>query len=203
MSKRIVLFGGTFDPVHNGHLIVARSVAEQCGFDTVTFVPARRPPHKQAAAAAAEHRLAMLEIAVAGEGVFNISQAELRREGPSYTYDTLEAFAGQGELHWLVGADMLADLPNWRRAREVLELARIVVAVRPPWHRRLDEMLAELRGHFPSEVVASLGESVVETPVIDISSTAIRNRVARGLSVRYLVPDAVRDYIERHGLYAG
>jgi len=205
VADRIVLFGGTFDPVHHGHLIVARAVAERCGYRRITLVPSARPPHKQVASASAADRLAMLRLATEGEALFEIRDIELRREGASYTFDTLQAFRRQAgkdvELHLVVGADMLADLPNWHRSTEVVDLARFVVAARLPWHRRMDEVLAALRGRFSPSAVDRLSAAVVETPLIDISSTEIRRRVAAGLPIRYLVPDLVRKYIERRGLY--
>lgn len=205
MAEQIVLFGGTFDPVHVGHLIVARALAETCGFERITFVPAARPPHKTAACAAAEHRLAMLRLAVAGEEVFDICELELHRTGPSYTFETLGALqrqqGGEPTMHWVIGADMLADLPNWHRVKDVLAMARIVVATRPPWHQRLEELFAALSGVFSDRQVALLRQSVVRTPLIDISSSDIRSRVAAGRSIRHLVPETVRTYLFRHRLY--
>ena len=205
MAEQIVLFGGSFDPVHVGHLIVARALAEACGFERITFVPAAKRPHKPAACAAAEHRLAMLRLAVTGEKVFDICELELRRAGPSYTCDTLAALRGQhgGDpaLHWVIGADMLEDLPSWQRVEQVLAMAKIVVASRPPWDQRLEEIFARLRGVFPDRQIALLRQSVVQTPLIEISSSEIRARVAAGRSIRHLVPEAVMDYIAEHRLY--
>ncbi|KKK75818.1 hypothetical protein LCGC14_2869910 [marine sediment metagenome] len=123
----------------------------------------------------------------------------------SYTFDTLaelrEAHGPGVELNWLVGADMLADLTSWHRAAEVVELARIITAARPPWSDRIAEILVKLGGHFPAEVVSRLAGGVVATPLIDISSTAIRRRAHAGQSIRFLTPDAVMDYINRQGIY--
>lgn len=205
MAKQMVLFGGSFDPIHFGHLITARAVAEQCDFSRVTLVPAARAPHKCDVSASAADRLAMLRLAIEGEDLFDICEAELLRTGASYTFDTLSALrADHGDqvpLHWVIGADMLADLPNWHRASEVIELTQIVVACRPPWHERMDGILAELSAVFGIEAADRLGRAVVQSPLIDISSSAIRNRVARGLSIRYLVPEDVRRYISSHRLY--
>lgn len=207
VPQRIVLFGGTFDPVHNGHLAIARAVAEQRSFEHITFVPSAKPPHKQQAHAAAEHRLAMLRLAVAGDGLFRICELELARGGPSYTIDTLAVLAGEAgedaELYWIIGADMLSDLPSWRRAGEVLELADIVVAVRSPWHERLEEIFASLEGSFTAAQVVRLRRGVVQTPLIDISSTEVRRLVREGKTVGHLVGEAVSRYIAEHGLYAG
>jgi len=205
MGDRVVLFGGTFDPVHHGHLIVARAVAEHCGYERITLVPSGTSPHKSNAVASPGDRLAMLRLAVAGEGLFDVSDVELRREGPSYTIDTLTGLRAEigaaTELHLLIGADMLADLPNWRRAADVVALARVVVAMRPGWDGRMDEVLGRLRRDLPGEVAEALIASVVPTPLIDISSTTIRRRLAAGQSIRFLVPEAVGEYIEREGLY--
>ncbi|MGB2821861.1 MAG: nicotinate (nicotinamide) nucleotide adenylyltransferase [Phycisphaerae bacterium] len=205
MPDLIVLFGGAFDPVHNGHMIVARAVAEHCGYDRITLVPSAGPPHKDPARASGAHRLAMLRLAAEAEELFDVCDAELRRGGASYTFDTVTAFREQlspdGQVHLVIGADMLADLPNWHRSQELVELVRIVVARRRPWQQRMEELLAASRRCFRPEVVERLAESVVPTPLIDISSTAIRRRVAEGRSIRFLVPECVREYIERHGLY--
>jgi len=206
MARQMVLFGGTFDPIHFGHLIVARAVAEQRGFDRVTLVPAARTPHKQGASASAADRLAMLRLAIEGEDLFDVSEAELQRPGASYTFDTLDAFrradGGEVQLHWLIGSDMLADLPNWHRAAEVIALAQIVVACRPPWQERIAEILAQLSVRFGADAADRLSQGVVQTPLIAISSSEIRSRLAEGRSIRFLVPESVREYISAHGLYA-
>ena len=207
MAELIALFGGTFDPVHNGHLIVARSVAEQCGVERITLVPTARPPHKDTTHASAEHRLAMLRLAIEGEEVFEISEIELARDGPSYTLETLSelhrVYGADTELAWVIGADMLEDLGQWYGADELLRTARIIVAARPPWNRRMPQVFERLRGRFSAAAVGRLERAVVETPLMDISSTIIRERVSSGLSIRFLTPESVCKYIEKHGLYAG
>ncbi len=204
MTDRMVLYGGTFDPVHYGHLITARAVAEQCGYDKVVLLPAASPPHKVQASADGADRLDMLRLAVADDPMFDVSAMELRRTGKSYTFDTLDALhksRGGGEIHWIVGADMLADLPNWHRANEVVDLATIIVALRPPWHERIEQILGDLSARMGPERAEKLARGVVATPLIDISSTDIRRRVASGLPIRYLVCDAVADFIREKGLY--
>ncbi|HUS47618.1 MAG TPA: nicotinate-nucleotide adenylyltransferase [Phycisphaerae bacterium] len=206
MGEKIALFGGTFDPVHHGHLIVARALAEQRAYDRVTFVPAASPPHKPPPQASAEDRLAMLRLAIKGEKLFDICCLELERPGPSYTFDTLRQLRAQlgpsAELHWLVAADMVEELPSWHRAKEVLAMARLVVAVRPPWNERLEEVLDSLRGKLPADRLEDISRSIVTTPLVDISSTDIRRRVRNGLSIRYLTPDSVATYVKEHRLYA-
>lgn len=217
MAERIVLFGGTFNPIHHGHLIVARAVAEYYHFERVTFVPAAVPPHKeltpgqespQAPAIrlpTAEDRLEMVRLAIAGEGLFEVSDIELRRQPPSYTIDTLLAMRQrhglEAQLHWVIGADMLQDLPTWRRADEVVEMCRIITAARPPWSSRLEEVLERLRVRFTAEQVARLAAGVTPTPLIDITSTQVRHRTRQGRSIRFLTPEPVVEYIRAKGLY--
>ncbi len=206
MPEKILLFGGTFDPVHNGHLIVARELAERCGFDRVTLVPTAQPPHKPPAVASAEHRLEMLKLATEDDPVFDICDIELNREGPSYTIDTLEllkkAYGNNVELSWLIGADMLRDFHKWHRAQDVLKVARLLIVSRPPWDRRLGEVFSELEKDFSPELVNKLSQSIVQAPLIAISSTQIRKRVMQGKSIRYLVPCKIRSYIKEKGLYS-
>jgi nicotinate-nucleotide adenylyltransferase len=207
MSQPVVVFGGSFDPVHHGHLIIARAIAEQRGFERVTFVPTGRPPHKPAPATPAEVRLEMLRAAVELRSGYDVCDLEVRREGPSYTFDTiaeLRRIHGAGAvIHWVIGADMLEDLHRWRRAGEVLEAANLLVALRPPWDQQMPSLLEKLREHFPAGQVERLVQGVVRTPLIDISSTEIRRRVAAGRPIDFLVPDAVAAIIRRRGLYVG
>ncbi len=199
----IAFFGGTFDPVHHGHLIVARAIAEHRGFAKVAFIPAAVPPHKGQTHAVGEHRLAMLRAAVGAEDRFDVCDLELARPGPSYTFDTLGELRKRfgAELHWILGADMLEDLPNWYRAGELMDRATFVIAGRPGWEERMDEVFDKLSRRFTPEQVDALRQGVVPVPLIDISSTDIRRRVREGLSIRYLVPEAVEHYIHEHRLY--
>jgi nicotinate-nucleotide adenylyltransferase len=185
----IGIFGGSFDPVHHGHLIVGQVAAERLKLDSLRFVPAREQPFKAGQhRTGAEHRAAMLSRAVAGAGALAVDLSELKRPGPSYTVDTLRELRRQepgAELVLLLGADAAAELPAWREAERVPELARIAVFARPgspvpalPWITTL-----------------------VEVPAIDISATEVRRRAREGLSLRYWVPDAVAEYITSHQLY--
>jgi len=202
----LVVYGGTFDPVHHGHLITARAVAEARGYEKVLLLPSADPPHKASAHAAGADRLAMLRLAVEGDGLFEVSDLELRRPGKSYTFDTLSALREQHgrevDVHWIIGADMLADLPNWYEAEQVVDQARVVVAMRPPWHERIDSILADLARRLGADRANRLAEAVILTPLIDISSTDIRQRVAAGLPVRYLVDEKVEKHIEDRNLYS-
>jgi nicotinate-nucleotide adenylyltransferase len=185
VTRRIGIFGGSFDPVHHGHLAIALAALESLPLDRVVFVPARRSPLKETTPEATEDdRLAMLERAVADEPRFAISRIELDRPSPSYTVDTLEALAGDGELFLILGADAARDLAKWRAPQRIRELANIVVARRPGTAAAMPD-----------------GTITLDMPLMDISAHELRARAARGCSLRYLVPDAVWRYIEERGLY--
>ena len=191
--------GGTFDPIHMGHLITAEMVRVAADLDEVLFIPAARPPHKDGTRAAVpEDRLAMVKCAVQENPFFSVSDIELRREGPSYTVDTIaalrELFDG-AELFFITGADAMNDLYRWHEPERLLRSCPFIVATRQG--APLDESLiaekfsAEERSHI----------QVLPTPHLEISSTVIRARIRAGLSIRHLVPRAVEDYIEERGLY--
>ncbi len=205
MSEQIVLLGGTFDPVHFGHLLTARAVAEQRGFERITLVPTASPPHKAGPVASGADRLAMLELAIEGDPLFDICRLELTRTGPSYTLDTLQALRAEhgpdARLSWIVGADMLEGLPSWHRVGEVLEIAEIIVAARPPWQLKINSLLEKLSTQLPSLKTDKIKNSMVVTPLIEISSSDIRLRAGDGRTIRYLVPSSVDDYIREKNLY--
>ena len=182
---RIGVFGGEFDPPHVGHLVIAQEARYRLELDRLLVVPPASPPHRAPSAVPAEIRLRMAEAAFAGEPDTQVSRIELERTGPSYTVDTLEQLAAPDvELFLIVGADQLAALEHWHRPDRVRELARLAVAGRPG-------------------VEAPAGADVVlMSPLLDVSSTDIRRRVAAGAPVRHLVPDAVLQVIRVEGLYA-
>lgn len=193
---RRLYFGGSFNPIHHGHLICSRAVAEVAGYDQIVLIPTGQPPHKGSAAqlAASADRLAMLRLAVAGDPLFTIEDLELHRSGPSYTLDTVRELSAKGDkpIHWLIGADMLVFLPQWHRISELLAETHFVIMARPGWTmdwRSVPVGYRHLEGH------------VVEAPIIPISATDIRQRVAAGKSVRYLTPNPVEQYITSRGLY--
>lgn len=203
MSQRVGLYGGTFDPIHVGHLIVARAVRERLELERVILIPSARPPHKPAVTLAdAPHRLAMARLAVAHEPGLAVSDCELRRSGPSYTIDTVAEFrqslGPDAEIVWIIGADTLGELASWHRVGELVDACRFVIAVRPGWETR---DTSSLRGPLSDEQIDRLEASVIETPRIDVSATDVRQRIARGRSIRWLVPDSVRAYIAQHILY--
>ncbi len=186
LTERVGVFGGTFDPVHVGHLAIALAALESVPLDRILFVPVRRSPLKDRdPLASVVDRVTMLEAAIASEPRFVLSRAELDRAGVSYTVDTLEALRGPGELFLILGSDALADLARWRAPDRIRELATILVAARPgapdpdPMHRA----------------------RAFDAPQLDISSRELRARAARGMSLRYLVPDAVWEHIKKRGLY--
>ena len=201
---RVGIFGGSFNPVHLAHLILAEYAREGRGLDRVVFMPANQPPHKpQEPLAPAQDRLEMLRLAIAHNPHFEVSAAELQRDGPSYTLvtmrETAKALGPDAELRLIVGSDSLHDLPNWWHADELIREVRIICLERPGFP--LDR-LAELEECFGAEAVAAVRDAVVTAPLLQVSSSDIRKRVAQGQSIRYLVPEAVREYIAARGLYA-
>ena len=193
---RRLCFGGSFNPIHHGHLICARAVAEAAGFDRVVLIPSALPPHKLGAAgmAPAEHRLAMCLLAVEGDDAFEVNDLELTRTGPSYTIDTARQLrrARWSEVHWLIGADTVPLLPKWHEPDKLLEEVGFVVMARPGYDLDWPALPDRLR---------PLREKVVQAPRVEISSSDLRRRVAAGRSIRYLTPPAVADYLLRHRLY--
>jgi len=203
MNERIGLFGGSFDPIHHGHLIVARAMAEGLGLARVILLPSAQPPHKRAASLApARHRAEMVRLAIKDDPLFDTSDYDLSRAGPTFTVDTVQHFREQygptTPLYWIIGADSLAELTTWRDVPGILERSEIATAARP------DSVPVDwqaLSTAFGSPLAERVRTHVLETPAIGISSTDIRQRVAAGLSIRYFVPDAVRCYITQYKLY--
>lgn len=199
---RLGILGGSFDPVHYGHLLLAECCREQCRLDAVWFLPTAVPPHKQTQELTpAAERIEMLELAIAGNPAFSVCRHETDRGGVNYTVDTLTHFHEEEpnrELFFLMGADMLLDLPNWRNASRVCELAMPVVVHRPDAQPMDFECLREIAS---PEQIEQIRNHQVAMPSIGISSTDVRRRVQTGQSIRYRVPRAVEMYIETHGLY--
>jgi nicotinate-nucleotide adenylyltransferase len=198
------LFGGTFDPPHNGHLIVAQDAFLALGLDRIVFVPAALPPHKaDMALTPAADRARMIELAIAGDDRFAMDRLELDRSGPSYTVDTLrELSARQPSTRWtlIIGSDQYAEFASWRSPTEIRRLARIAVLSRAGSGAALP---GGSRAESASGAVRSLAAGDVSVAVtrIDISATAVRQRVADGLPIRYLVPPAVEAFIFERRLY--
>jgi nicotinate-nucleotide adenylyltransferase len=200
---RLGILGGTFDPVHYGHLLLAETAREQCRLDQVWLVPAAIPPHKQGhELSPVAERIEMLELAVGGNPALTVSPLEAERGGVTYTVDTLEALTAEDprrELFFLMGADSLTDLPNWRQPERICQLATIVVV------RRAGQEIdySRLAPLAPAERLEHFRRHQVEMPLVELSSHDIRRRVAGGQSIRYRTPRAVEKYIESHGLYRG
>jgi nicotinate-nucleotide adenylyltransferase len=200
-AMRVGIFGGTFDPVHLGHLILAEQCREQAALDRVVFVPAARPPHKKGHAVTSfSQRLEMLKLAIAGNPAFAIDELENDRPGPSYTVDTLEELHQRfpdDQLVLLIGSDCLRDLVHWRSPARIGELADILVMARPEWPvDDLEEVRTSL--HLPPQLKL---RGLANPPYIDLSSNDLRSRAKGGRSLRYLLPRAVECYIETHRLY--
>ena len=193
---RTLCFGGSFNPVHVGHLSCARAVAEAAGFGRVRLIPNQQSPHKPGVAdlAPAADRLAMCRRAVAGDPLFAVDDVEVARSGPSYTLDTARLLtARDGDpVHWLIGADQLPTLPLWHGAAALLAEVAFVVMGRPGW--AID---------WPAlpDAVQCLRSAVAPAPSLQVSSTDLRQRLRAGRSIRYLTPDAVVDYIQTRRLY--
>lgn len=200
---RIALLGGAFDPPHNGHLAVARAVRDARGLDRVDFLVACGSPHKggkQNVAPAAD-RAAMAALAVENEIGLGVEECELTRPGPSYTIDTirfLHANRPQNQYSFIVGGDMLADLPNWREIGALLDMVEFIPVFRPGFGAELFSRLEDTLGRA---IVARLRASRVDVPQLGISSTRVRNAVAAGESIAQFVPHAVQQFIYARGLY--
>lgn len=194
---RIGVLGGTFDPIHYGHLAIAEEARAALGLDRVLLVPAAQQPFKLGSTVTpAGQRLEMVRLACLGNPAFEASPVELERPGPSYTATTLEELRARlgGELFFIIGGDAVRDMPRWRRAADLPVLAQIVIVQRPFVTldvERLVNELPPLRGRY----------TLLDGPSIEISSTELRARVATGRPIRYLVPDPVATYIAEHHLY--
>ena len=191
-----ICFGGTFNPIHHGHLVCARAAAEAVGAKTVVVFPTGLPAHKpdEAGLASPRHRLEMCRLAIAGVGGFELDDREVRRSGTSYTLHTVRQLRQDGwsDVDWLIGADMLNTLPSWHQAEALLGEVRFIIMARPG----TDFAWSTLPPAFQA-----LRKNVVQVPQIDISATEIRRRVGAGLPIDYLCPPAVCRYIADHRLY--
>jgi len=199
---RLGVFGGSFDPVHFGHLLLAEHCREACRLDRVLFVPAATPPHKASGLrASSKDRVEMLRLAIAGHQYFEVCNVEVERGGLSYTADTLADLRRQhadAELFFLMGAESLAELPAWRQPARICELATIVVARRAGAPEVDFGVLNEIAS---PKRLDQFRAAQFETPIIELSSTDIRRRVADGASIRFRTPRAVEKYIETGKLY--
>lgn len=201
--KRLGVLGGTFDPIHFGHLVAADAAAEALNLDQVLFIPCGQPPHRPAGQTTpAEHRYLMTVLATAGHPRFRVSRMELDRPGPSYTVDTLEALRadlGPGvELTFIIGADAFLGMDRWKDPERVMELADLTVVSRPGYNDgAVEARLRTLPGHLRARV------RHLDIDPLNISAGELRRRLIAGRSVRYFIPQQVLAYIHQHGLYRG
>jgi nicotinate-nucleotide adenylyltransferase len=201
-ERKIALFGGTFDPIHIGHTAVAGAAGEHIGADKVVFVPARRSPLKAFFPQAGdEDRLKMISLAISGNSRFDISDYELKKQGAGYTLETVRYFRrrfGGALVYWLIGADALNDLPHWYGIGELIDECNLAVMYRagfkPPDFSKFQSIWGDQR-------VNKLRQNTIATPLIDVSSTEIRKRLAAGQDVSGMVCPEVLQYIREHGLY--
>ncbi|MCD6175237.1 MAG: nicotinate (nicotinamide) nucleotide adenylyltransferase [Planctomycetes bacterium] len=200
--KKIILFGGSFDPIHTGHLRVAHYTLGELDANKLIFIPARRSPHKTDSPTPGQHRFAMIAKAIDGVDGFSVSDCELSRPEPSYTLDTIRFFRCQlgsdAVLHWLIGADQLTDLEKWYCVGDLLKECRVSVMIRagypPPDFSRFADV-------FSPEIISRLEGDIVRTPQIDLSSTDIRRQLSSGRVPPNALPPAVLAYITEHCLY--
>lgn len=201
MTGRIGIMGGTFNPIHLGHLIVAEAAREVFNLECVVFVPASTPPHKQnMEIAPAEARLEMVKLATASNPYFKVSDSELKRGGISYTYNTIQVFLNEGvlpdDLFYITGADSILTIDTWKNYETLLELCHFIGSTRPGIQEQaLLKKIEGLRVNEKFRIHPLIG------PAVDISSTLIRERIANAKSIKYLVPEAVEAYISDKGLY--
>lgn len=192
---KVGLFGGTFDPIHFGHLLLAEHTCEALRFDAVWFMPAADPPHKsRQPLATGLQRLEMIRLAIEGNSLFQVTDIEMERGGVSYTIDTIEELQRRFSDHafsFLMGADMVNYLPKWHRIDELAARIDFVGVQRPGTLLQLDNLPAHIRDQV----------TMLEVPLFELSSTTIRERVSQGMSVRYRVPDRVHEFIQRNDLY--
>ncbi|RKZ27004.1 nicotinate (nicotinamide) nucleotide adenylyltransferase [bacterium] len=203
LGQKIALFGGTFDPVHLGHVSVAAEAAEQIGADKVIFIPAKRSPLKGFFPKSADkHRLAMIALAIAENDKFEVSDFELNKPAPSYTLETVRMFQsdyGSGcSIYWLVGADGVNDLQHWYAVEQLIDTCNLCTMWRAgceaPDYSKFEKLWGRRR-------VEKLHRNIIQTPLVEVSSTEIRRRLAAGADVSDLLHPAVAEYIRRHGLY--
>lgn len=200
--EKIILFGGTFDPVHIGHVTVADFARTKVGAERVIFIPAKQSPHKKNAPKAGDiFRFEMLSLAVESMAGFSVSDCEFKRPLPSYTFDTVKYFADEfpdAKLYWLVGADVLNSLHHWHRITELVELCTFSIMYRAGFP--IPDMVS-LESTLNNSQIKKLEHNVIETPLIDASSTMIRKNIAKGGEITHLVDEKVAQYIKNSSLY--
>ncbi len=201
MAERLGIFGGSFNPVHTGHLVMAQDAIDHFGLHKVLWIPAAQPPHKTSLAPA-EDRLEMLRLAVQGDARYEVSDEEVARGGVSFTVDTVERLRArrpEAELHLVIGGDTLRELHTWKDIGRLLTLCRVVTVARPGFSAdSIDPALLRLPDPWPRTLLAN----VITGHLVEISASDIRQRISRRQSIRYLVPESVERYIRERGLYS-
>jgi nicotinate-nucleotide adenylyltransferase len=198
VKRRIGIIGGTFDPIHIGHLVIAEEALTELQLEKVIFIPAGNPPHKpNEPITDAAYRLAMTKLAISGNPAFEVSTIEMERKGPSYTVDTIEelraTFGEDVDLFFIMGVDSVLEIPTWHQPGRILSMCIVAAATRPGCNE------SKARQVLPVDFLDRI--VFLRTPGVDISSTELRNRIALGKSIRYLVPHSVEDYIHNNKLY--
>lgn len=209
MSKRIGILGGTFDPIHIGHLRAALEAAEWLALDEILLIPSARPPHRDTPQVSAEQRLEMTRLAVAGVPLLRVDDRELRRNRPSWTIETLESvraeYGAEVSLFLLLGWDAFCGLPTWHRWQELLTYCHISVLQRPDFSAEMVPALREFIATYETPLALLAGSAgqltFIQQAPLAVSATHIRGLLAAGRSVQFLVPDAVLHYLHTHGLY--
>jgi nicotinate-nucleotide adenylyltransferase len=199
-KHKLGIMGGTFDPIHIGHLVTAEAVRNEFQLEKVIFIPAGNPPHKQGSQVTNSwHRYVMTVMATYSNPYFSVSPIELERQGPSYTIDTVKAllndYGQQTEFYFIIGADTVCELHTWRHINDLFKLCQFVAATRPGSRCSVDQVI----DHFGTN-----GQNRIQrlaTPELEISSTDIREKVRSGRSIKYIVPESVEMYIKKEGLY--
>lgn len=203
MRSKVILFGGTFDPIHLGHTCVCLYAMEQLRAEKLVFIPAKRSPHKQMPPLAGDNaRVEMIRLAIADEKRFEVNDCELKRPSPSYTVDTVKFFRSEygkdAKLYWLVGADAVQDLAKWYKIETVIDECNLCIISRGGFEKPDFEPLKAVLGHEPAKMLA---KQMISGPLLDISSCQIRRRVAAAQPISDLVQPSVEAYIEENGLY--
>ena len=197
---KVGIMGGTFDPIHNGHLILAEYSRTVFGLEKVLFIPTGKPPHKgERDISSMNYRYDMTLLAINTNPYFYLSSVEIQREGTTYTIDTIKSLQAEyenTEFYFIIGSDSLYNIHKWKDYRELLNLCKFIIAKRPDIEdQRLEDRAKEFNQKYKDSIY------ILEAPLIDISSTKTRDRVRNGLSIKYLVPETVEDYIKKNRLY--
>jgi len=199
--NRIAIMGGTFDPIHYGHLVTAEAVRTRYNFDRVIFIPSGIPPHKTGVkVTSSEHRYTMVQLATASNPYFQVSRMEIDRHGSTYTIDTvkeLRSVLGSSlDIYFITGADAVLEILTWKNASELLSMCNFIAVTRPGYDRSvLEDKVRELKEAFNSHIM------ITDVPAFNISSTEIREKAASKVSIKYLVPESVEQYIKKYNLY--